>query len=113
MSINDKFWVIGALFFIAITCLGVSRYQESIDTIEQGSMMALESDLSGMVRALEASGQTDKFASLNIQQSGQASSSRTQDSITAVVRSTSGQNLSLTQNVVSETPENRPSTAYC
>ena len=23
MSINDKFWVIGALFFIAITCIGV------------------------------------------------------------------------------------------
>ncbi|KIO37584.1 methyl-accepting chemotaxis protein [Shewanella sp. cp20] len=112
MSINDKFWVIGVLFFIAITCLGVSRYQESIDTIEQGSMMALEGELSGMVRALEASGQTDKFASLNIQHSGQASSSRTQDSITAVVRSASGQNLSLTQNVASRERDARQSALY-
>ncbi|MCG9747409.1 methyl-accepting chemotaxis protein [Shewanella sp. Isolate8] len=112
MSINDKFWVIGALFFIAITCLGVSRYQESIDTIEQGSMMALEGELSGMVRALEASGQTDKFASLNIQQSGQVSSSRTQDSITAVVRSASGQSLSLTQNVASRERDARQSALY-
>ncbi|MXR70192.1 methyl-accepting chemotaxis protein [Shewanella sp. JBTF-M18] len=112
MSINDKFWVIGALFFIAITSLGVSRYQESIDRIEQASMTAIEAELSGMVRALEASGQSDKFASLNIQPSGQASSSRTQDSVTAVVRSAAGQNLSLTQNVASRERDAKQSALY-
>ncbi|TVP11855.1 methyl-accepting chemotaxis protein [Shewanella sp. KCT] len=112
MSINDKFWVIGALFFIAITCIGVSRYQGSIDAIEQASMTALEGELSGMVRALETSGQTDKFASLNIQPSGQASSSRSQDSVTAVVRSAAGQNLSLTQNVASHERDAKQSALY-
>lgn len=112
MSINDKFWVIGALFFIAITCIGVSRYQGSIDAIEQASMTALESELSGMVRALETSGQTDKFTSLNIQPSGQASSSRSQDSVTAVVRSAAGQNLSLTQNVASRERDAKQSALY-
>lgn len=112
MSINDKFWVIGALFFIAITFLGVNRYQESIDKIEQASVMALEGELTGMIRALEASGQTDKFASLNIQPSGQAKSSRNQDSVTAVVRSSAGQNLSLTQNVASQEREAKQSALY-
>ncbi|GIU43986.1 methyl-accepting chemotaxis protein [Shewanella colwelliana] len=99
MSINDKFWVIWGLFFIALTSVAVLRYQDNIAQIEQESLSTLEAKLSGAVRALDVSGQSDKLAMLNIQQASAPKSSRSGDAITAVVRNQAGQNLSMTENV--------------
>jgi methyl-accepting chemotaxis protein len=99
MSINDKFWTIFAAFLIALTSVAVFRYQDSVERIEQQSLTNLESQLSGMVRAIEATGQIDRFTSLNIQTTNANNSSRSNNRLTAVVESQSGQMLSISQGV--------------
>lgn len=99
MSINDKFWTIFAAFLIALTSVAVFRYQDSVERIEQQSLTNLESQLSGMVRAIEATGQIDNFTSLNIQTTNANNSSRSNNRLTAVVKSQSGQMLSISQGV--------------
>ncbi|QYK00551.1 methyl-accepting chemotaxis protein [Shewanella psychrotolerans] len=112
MSINDKFWAIFAAFLIAITSVAVFRYQDNIEQIEQQSLSNLESQLAGMVRAIESTGQTDKFATLNIQNSNASKSSRKNDTITAVVKSQSGQMLSISQGVSSQEKAAKQSAFY-
>ena len=97
MSINDKFWSIFSLFMIVLLTLSLGRYQHSINQIEQQSVVALESQLSGMVQALETTGQTDKFAQLGINSSSATSSSRQRNTITAVVKTSSQEYVSQTQ----------------
>lgn len=49
MSINDKMWVVFALFLIALTALAGTRYQNSISVAEQNIVISAEQKLSGML----------------------------------------------------------------
>ncbi|PMK04729.1 methyl-accepting chemotaxis protein [Vibrio sp. 10N.261.55.A7] len=51
MSINDKMWVIFALFLIAVTGVSAARYSETIEQFETQSVMAAEYKLSGVLAA--------------------------------------------------------------
>ncbi|WP_434928315.1 methyl-accepting chemotaxis protein [Shewanella sp. HL-SH2] len=97
MSINDKFWVIFGVFALAIISLATFRYQDNINLIEQQSQFMLESQLKGILQATDGAEQTDKLDKLNIQTTGLSQSSRNRDSITAVMRATSGENYALTE----------------
>jgi len=49
MSINDKMWVIFALFLCALTSIAGARYFESVDRIEEQSKLAVEHQLQGII----------------------------------------------------------------
>ncbi|MGL4717340.1 MAG: methyl-accepting chemotaxis protein [Aeromonas sp.] len=102
MSISDKFWVIFALFGLALSCVSGLRYQASIEQIEQQSQRVLESQLQGILQASDLVAQKDKLASLNVQTTQASQSSRSRDEVTAVARDSSGQAYSLTQSVASQ-----------
>lgn len=100
MSINDKFWVVLGLFLIILTALSVGRYQSSLEQIEKQSMITLEKQLSGMVLALEQTKQIEKLSSLGVQTSASAKASyRQKEKITAVIKTSSQQYVSLSQSV--------------
>lgn len=106
MSINDKFWVIGGVFLIVLTTLSVSRYQHSLQQIEHHSMKALESELSGMVFALQSSQQMQQLTSLGVQKSvSQRKSFRSGDMITAVIHAPSGEYFSFSKSVSKQEKE--------
>lgn len=108
MSINDKFWVIFGLFLIVIATISVGRYQHSLQEIENKSMVALESQLSGMVMALESTQQVDKLSSLGIKISTSAdTSSRRNDKLTAVIKTKSQQYASLSQSASKQEKEEK------
>ena len=103
MSINDKFWIILGLFLIVLTALSLSRYQNDLQQIEQQSMLALESELSGIVLALESSEQLNKLSSFNITvSSSKKVSSRTEEKLTAVIQTNSQKYASLTKAISSQ-----------
>ena len=99
MSINDKFWVIFGLCFVVLTALSVTRYQHDVKQIETQSMIALESQLSGMVLALESNKQLEKMTSLGIKSTSSKASSRNADKLTAVVKTQANKYVALTQTV--------------
>lgn len=49
MSINDKMWVIFALFVTMLTALAVSRYFNTVGQIEHQSKVSVEQHLAGMM----------------------------------------------------------------
>lgn len=49
MSINDKIWVIFALFLIAVTALAGGRYYQTINNIESQTITSAEQYLAGML----------------------------------------------------------------
>jgi len=100
MSINDKFWVIFIAFTIAITSVAALRYQDNIDLIQQQSLVGLESQLKGILQATDGDEQAEKLDSLNIQSSRVTESFRNGNSVTAVVRASSGEIYSLTESVL-------------
>jgi methyl-accepting chemotaxis protein len=103
MSINDKFWVIFALFLVVLTTLSFSRYQNTVQQIEKQSMIALENKLSGMVFALESNQQLEKLTSLGIKTSSSAKSSFREDGLlTAVIKTNSKQSVALSQTAPSQ-----------
>ena len=102
MSINDKFWVVLGLFLIILTALSVGRYQNSLEQIEKQSMITLEKQLSGMILALEQTQQIEKLSSLGVHTSTSAQTSyRQKEEITAVIKTSSQQYVSLSQSVSS------------
>jgi len=100
MSINDKFGVIGGLFLIMLATLSIARYQHSVEQIENHSMSALQSQLSGMVFVLESQQRLDKLNTLGATLShSMKTASRYGDRLTAVVTTQSGQYASLSQPI--------------
>ena len=99
MSINDKFWVIFGLCLVVLTALSVTRYQHDVQQIEKQSMISLESQLSGMVLALESNKQLEKMTSLGIKSTSAKASSRNADKLTAVVKTQAKKYVALTQTV--------------
>ncbi|MGF1718968.1 methyl-accepting chemotaxis protein [Vibrio kyushuensis] len=49
MSINDKMWVVFALFLTTLTCIAGARYYYTIDQFEAQSIMAAEYKLTGIL----------------------------------------------------------------
>jgi len=108
MSINDKFWVILGLFLIVLATTSIGRYQHSLQEIETKSMVALESQLSGMVFAMESTKQIEKLASLGVKVSTSVeTSSRRKDMLTAVIQTKSQQYVSLSQSVSGQEKEEK------
>jgi len=99
MSINDKFLVIFGLFLIVLTTLSAGRYQNTIQQIEKQSMIALESQLSGIVLALESNKQLEKMTALGVTLTPQKASSRSADKITAVIQTSSNEYVSYSQPI--------------
>jgi methyl-accepting chemotaxis protein len=112
MSINDKFFVIFALFIIALTTVSIGRYQYSIDQVEQQSIVAAENKLAGMVQALENTGQSDKFSQLGINSSNANISSRQRDTITAVVKTSSQDYVSISESAPNSESEAKQAAFY-
>ena len=103
MSINDKFWVIFALFLVALASLSVTRYQSEVEKIEKQSLVILENQLSGMVKALESTQKIEALDSLGVITSNSRQASyRNGNTLTAVVKTNSQQYVSLSQSA----PEN-------
>ena len=100
MSLNDKFWVIFGLFLLVLSAVSISRYQHTLTQIQAQSMTALEQRLSGIVMALESTGQTDKLPSLDVRLSvSQQLSYRQNNEIKAIVKTQSQQYVSLSESV--------------
>ena len=100
MSLNDKFWVIFGLFLLVLSAVSISRYQHTLTQIQAQSMTAVEQRLSGIVLALESTGQIDKLPSLDVGLSvSQQQSYRQNNEITAIVKTQSQQYVSLSQSV--------------
>ncbi|WP_409439534.1 methyl-accepting chemotaxis protein [Psychromonas sp. GE-S-Ul-11] len=101
MSLFDKFWVILALFIIILSFVSVSRYLDTIDSIESQSAKALEQRLSGMVTALESTNQLDKISLLGVTYPASIYQTvRNNDHVTAVVKTKSQQFASLSESVL-------------
>jgi len=49
MSINDKMWVIFALFLVTVTTLAGGRYYQEMNTFEQNTLYAAEQQLNGIL----------------------------------------------------------------
>jgi methyl-accepting chemotaxis protein len=108
MSLNDKFLVILGLFIIVLSTVSVGRYQYSVKQIELQSMTTLENRLSGMVIALESIGKIEKLSTLGVTMSTTAKKSyRQNDQVTAVVKTTAQQYMSLSQSVMSIEKESK------
>ena len=114
MSMNDKFWVIFAMFLIVLSTLSFSRYQHSLQQIENQSMQALESNLAGMVFALESTQQLENLTSLGVQLSTSVqTSSRREDMLTAAIQIKSRQYISLSQSVTEQEKEAKQQALNC
>lgn len=100
MSINDKFGIIFGLFLMTVAALAFGHYQSSLQQIEEQSMVALESQLSGMVEVAEATNQLEQLVSLGVKVSRSVKkSSRHEGRLTAVIQTNSQQYASLSQPV--------------
>ncbi len=100
MSINDKFWVLFALFLFALTTTALNRYSDSIDSIESQSIQVTEAKLQSFVRSSVQFDSMDKLSQLGISVSSSSDeTTRNDQSVTAVVRLNNGQFASLTENV--------------
>jgi len=102
MSVNDKFWVLFALFLLALTTTALGRYNDAIASIESKSVVTAEAKLQGYVQSARQFDAVDKLSNLGVTVSGSAGkTSRTEQSVTAVTSIGGGQYASLTENVAS------------
>ncbi|GLO63212.1 methyl-accepting chemotaxis protein [Vibrio sp. MACH09] len=101
MSINDKFWVLFILFIIALSATAIGRYSDSIDRIENQSVIATEAKLQGLVASSSQFGSVDKLSQLGVTLSRSSGKTiRNENSVTAVVKTPDGQYASLTESVL-------------
>ncbi|NAX21367.1 methyl-accepting chemotaxis protein [Vibrio sp. V39_P1S14PM300] len=96
MSINDKMWVIFALFLTTITFISGGRYFNTIDAIEHQSKLAVEYQLTGLL-------QTNAPDQLQVpgleKRTTIADTQYTQGTVTATARHASGQVYALTKSM--------------
>ncbi|MDN3696262.1 methyl-accepting chemotaxis protein [Vibrio cortegadensis] len=96
MSINDKMWVIFALFLVALTATAGARYFNSIDQIESQSITAAEYKLQGML----SNSDLDVLSASSLRKSnGVQSTQYTNGVVTVSATHSSGQAFTLTENV--------------
>ncbi|MDG3085595.1 methyl-accepting chemotaxis protein [Vibrio hannami] len=103
MSINDKIWVIFALFLLTLTTTAVGRYNDSVNAVEQRSEALLQAELQGMVTLADKSQNYDslKSAGVKLSNSGKEQTMRNGDVVTSTIRTRDGQYASITENVAS------------
>ncbi|MCK6263390.1 methyl-accepting chemotaxis protein [Vibrio sp. ZSDE26] len=99
MSINDKMWVIFALFLTSLTCIAGSRYYNTIEQFENQSIMAAEYKLSGIL----SSNDIDASAIPSLSSSSQPLMTTYKDgNVTLSGTHRSGTHYKLTVNLSSE-----------
>ncbi|KFA97758.1 methyl-accepting chemotaxis protein [Vibrio sp. ER1A] len=96
MSINDKMWVLFALFFAALTFSAVSRYQDSVSNAEQQAIASAEAKLSSYLEVSSATGNSSILKNFNVIESTSQASSINSGQVTATARGLDGKNYSLT-----------------
>lgn len=97
MSINDKFWVIFILFFIALTTTGLGKYNQTLASIENNAIKVVQAQVSGMAKVMSADRQIN-LSNVSIS-SAPTQATFKNSSITASARLANGQYATLTQTV--------------
>ncbi|WED24338.1 methyl-accepting chemotaxis protein [Vibrio sp. JC009] len=100
MSINDKMWIIFALFILALSTAAIGRYYDTVEAVDSKLQAVAEARLEGLVTAAENSGTTDQLKSSGVTLSASSQSTTLSgDKVTAVMRTKSGQYASLTETL--------------
>lgn len=93
MSINDKMWIIFALFLAAMSTIGAQRYFYSLEQFEHQSKQAVEYKLQGMLSHKDA----DRILLLETR-SALSPTTYAQDQVTATAQASDGRIYSLSED---------------
>lgn len=95
MSINDKFWVIFILFFLALTSTALGRYNQTLTDIDDNAIAVVQAKIDGIASA--SSGDKINIAGVTISNSSNTASFKN-GSVSASARLANGQYVTINEN---------------
>ncbi|MGR5283963.1 methyl-accepting chemotaxis protein [Vibrio maritimus] len=102
LSINDKVWIVFALFFAALTYSSVARYQDAVTSSESQAISQVEASLNAYLDMAHAAGDMTLPNKMGVTEGYSQSSGINNGTVSASAKGSDGKNYSLSISMNSQ-----------